>query len=324
MKITLRILLNAHGFPTSFPRDLAAAPFTYGGLNIVHSHDLQGRENIKFLTLHVKRMDTTDKLMMINLKYIQMMIGTHQPFQHSDFNLCVHFLPKSWLKSIWEYTHSRVIFIDFSEDLSITSQRQHDKCIMDVINPHFCSNERLFINRIRIHLQLLTLADITDASGKRIHPNITNGISHRKSKLQWPNQILASKHLPLWKRACSIMQSNLHTHSLGYSMPTHQIWTWTTNHEQSILHNGVEFFTKITTRGRPSYAPCNHISTNTCTHPVDIYYERGKLRIIPIPITTIYHTPTLPDAYKACLPYHTSRHLNPFSTLGPYMGHKNI
>lgn len=80
MKVIFPILINAYGFPISFPRDLATAPYMYGGLNIIHLYDLQGRENIKFLTLHIKRMDSTGKLIMINLKFIQLVIGTYDPF----------------------------------------------------------------------------------------------------------------------------------------------------------------------------------------------------------------------------------------------------
>ena len=193
--------------------------------------------------------------MMINLKYIQMTIGIQQPFQHSDFGSMSHLLPNSWLKSIWEYTCGSGIFIDFTGNLSIAPQRQHDKCIMDILKLHFHSNELLFLNRIRIHLKLLTLADMTDSSGKRLLPNIIDGISHRKSTLQWPNQIVILKHLRLWKRACSILQSHLYSHALGYPITTHQIWEWKTNSDQTIITCDSKFFKKLRTRGRPSYVP---------------------------------------------------------------------
>ena len=81
MKIKSPIILNAHGLPKSFPRDITAAPFMYGGLNIVHIYDLQGRGNIKFLTLLIKRMDTARKLMLDHLKYLQLIIEMSQLFQ---------------------------------------------------------------------------------------------------------------------------------------------------------------------------------------------------------------------------------------------------
>ena len=54
MKVIYPVLIHAHGFPTSFPRDLVAAPYCYGGLNLKHLYDLQGAENIKFLSLQIK------------------------------------------------------------------------------------------------------------------------------------------------------------------------------------------------------------------------------------------------------------------------------
>lgn len=98
MKMIYLILINAHGLPKSSPRDIAVTPFMYGQLNIVHLYDLQGQENIKFLTLHIKRMDTTGKLMVIHMKYIQLIIGMSNPFPTLDFHKFGHLLLHSWLK----------------------------------------------------------------------------------------------------------------------------------------------------------------------------------------------------------------------------------
>lgn len=103
MKIIYPRLLNTHGLPRSFPRHIASAPYTCVGLNIIHLYDLQGRENIKFLTLHTKRMDTTGKLMTIHMKCIQLIIGTKHPFQTLNFTQYSQLISHSWLKYIWEY-----------------------------------------------------------------------------------------------------------------------------------------------------------------------------------------------------------------------------
>ena len=100
MKMIYPILLNAHGLPKSFPRDMAAAPFLYGGLNLPHLYDLQGRENIKFLSLHIKRMDTTGKLILIHLKYLQLIIGMPQPFYSYDYEKFNFLIENSWLQNI--------------------------------------------------------------------------------------------------------------------------------------------------------------------------------------------------------------------------------
>ena len=113
------------------------------------------------------------------------------------------------------------VSFELTKDISNKPQRQHDRCINEILKTHFSINELSQINKIRITLQLLTLADVTDDSGKKILPNIYNGVSHRTLTLTWPRQPIVRKFLPIWKRACKCLQNHLRTHALGNWISTH-------------------------------------------------------------------------------------------------------
>ena len=148
-----------------------------------------------------------------------------------------------------------------TEDLSIRPQRKNDKCITDIIFSHFNPSELQKINKVRIALQLITIADITDSSGRMILPDILRGISHRQSSLQWPRQPLIQIVLPLWQRACKIIQSHIKIHSLGQWYKTHQKWKWMVSSDHSHLSIEDEIYAKSTNRWKSQYLPTTQHSS---------------------------------------------------------------
>ena len=85
---------------------------------------------------------------------------------------------------------------------------------------------------------------------------------------------------------------------------SHQTCTWKTNADKSVLQNGNNFFIKNSARGRPSYTPCSNTSQYSCSCPVDIYYERNKLRIFSTNKTDKIAPKNRPDVYNTILPNH--------------------
>ena len=94
------------------------------------------------------------------MKYLQLIIGIPRPFQQTDFNQSAHLISHSWIKNIWEYMPTCGVSFELTKDISNKPQRQHDRCINEILKTHFSINELSQINKIRIALQLLTLADV--------------------------------------------------------------------------------------------------------------------------------------------------------------------
>ena len=80
--------------------------------------------------------------------------------------------------------------MDLSIGITFQQQRQNDRFIMDLLTPHFDSDTLQKINRVRVALQVLTLADIADDGGRKLLPGVACGVLQRKSKFNWPRQPL--------------------------------------------------------------------------------------------------------------------------------------
>lgn len=238
MKLIYPELLHASSLPSTFPRSIASAPFTYAGLGFEHFYDIQGREKLPLFMMHLRRNDTTGKMIYIALQIMQQSVGSEKEFYDMDYNKYELYLPPSWLKHFCEYIHSRDVSFELTKKVAFTKQRMHDQFIMDVITPYFTKTQLIQINKIRIHLKVLRLSDITDISGKYILPNILRGENFRESTYGWIRQPIVKKFLPIWKQACKQMQHALNNRRLGRWINKSQSWKWTSNSSGTILSDG--------------------------------------------------------------------------------------
>ena len=215
MKFIYPILLHVASLPSTFPRCIAAAPSLYTGLGWEHFYDIEGKEKLKFFMLHMKREDTTGKLMFIALQNMQQMIGRERPFYEQNYQEYAYLIPHSWLKHLCEYVSSRGIEFELTAPPTFKTQRKFDQFIMDVLRPYFSKDQLRRINTVRTHLKVLRMSDVTDISGTYVLPNIKDGVDYRTSTYGWMNQPLVHKFLPLWKQACSKLQLALNNQKLS-------------------------------------------------------------------------------------------------------------
>ena len=158
---------------------------------------------------------------------------------------------------------------------------------MEVLLGCFSENELKNINKVRISLQLPTLADITMRNGRTLLPDIYKAISHRKSSLCWPRQPLITKFLRLWNQACQHLQRHLHAHTLGHWKSTHKKWEWSTNNENNLLKHHYQIYTKLPRRGQKCELSNNIGVHQFEMHPVDISMVNDKIKLIsPVCIVT--------------------------------------
>ena len=249
MKPIFTPLLNAYGVPRTISRTLVHASPQYAGMSLKHIYDLNGIEKLKFLMLHLRRFDYTGKLMFITLQWTQLWLGISTPFLHSQHDEYQHLTPSTWISHLWQYLCSRQLIIDTTKSYCFRDQRENDAFIMDVLTHHFQPPDLKIINRYRIALQLLRVSDMVDIRGKNVLTNIKMFVNNRKSKLLWPKQILPKKNRHLWKKACAIIQRYVSSHHLGSWLHCDQTWTWSSNHDNSLLCDGVSMYQK-SYRGR--------------------------------------------------------------------------
>ena len=229
----------------------------------------------------MRREDTTGKMMYIALQYMQQSIGCEQEFYELDYDKYEHFLPHSWLKHLCEYTSSRGISFELTKKVGFKKQRKHDQFLMDIIKHYFTKTQLIQINKIRIHLKILRLSDITDVSGKYVLPNISRGVNHRRSTYGWINQPLVTKFLPLWKQACRKFQQALDTRRLGRWINQSQSWQWTSNASGTILSDESATYIRTSANGRTRYI-LSERTPSILPYPADVDTQRNKPKLLGI------------------------------------------
>ena len=161
MKQIYPIMINAHGFHKGFSRAMAAAPYTYAGLNIKHFYDLQGQYKLKIFMLHMKRNDSTGKPLQIALRFMQQSLGFKDPFYEQRFDKYKHLIPHSWLKHLFQYIDSRQVTVTLSDDITLPMARKGDISLVELLSRHFTTSQMRIINRYRIFLQVMYISEVT-------------------------------------------------------------------------------------------------------------------------------------------------------------------
>ncbi len=160
------------------------------------------------------------------------------PLQES-YNRYSFLVTHSWMKMLWE----KVSKFDIKIVMTAASQkcpREGNQFIMQVLaRKGYNLDALLWLNRVRISLQLLFMSDILTASGNTINteillcclPMVSN------SDMRWPQGQPTNSDMQLWKNAIlSICPSRCTTHSMGrFISNTHRLWHWSWCKEDSML-----------------------------------------------------------------------------------------
>ena len=255
MKIISPILLHAANVHTHFPRSIMEAGDAYAGFDFTHLYDLHGQEKLQFFIMHTRNNDTTGKLLNISLRYTQLQLGIATPFFSVDYDDYSYLCDDTWLTHLWEYTSSRGLTIDLTDSGIIPIQRNNDKFIMDILHKSskMSRSECMIANKVRLALQILHLSDIVDGTGRKLLPDVRNGKLHRSSTLTWPRQILLPKWMPVWHKACGILQRYVSGNCLGVRYRSHQIWNWKADSRCQYISNGEQIYEKRPIKGYNVY-----------------------------------------------------------------------
>ena len=276
MKIVTPTLLNAMHTQRNMSRFLLQAGDVYCGMGFQHLYDLAAEEKMKFLKMNIHRNDTTGKLMRISMQVSQLQIGTEQAFYNLPYDTNVHLETNTWFLGRWQYCDSRLLQMDLAMDVTFKKQRENDVFLMDLLVTKFSASELEKLNRVRMHLQLLTLADVTSLNGRRLLQDIKKGISHRNSKLCWPKQPLVHSWLPLRSKACLIFQHQLSRKNLWEWICSHQKSKWLINQDASLLTDGESVYRKCDLYGGKLYTKSHDDVIHDMNIPADATIVKGR------------------------------------------------
>ena len=214
-------------------RSIVFGPTRYGGLSIRTLYSIQSIGQLTSFVGHSNAADKTSKLLGISLSYLQLAVGVCSSVLTLPYHSYSTWIDSYWLTSFWRFLCKSQITLELSTQWIPSLARIDDIALMEhFVNVGYPASQLAQLNRCRLYLQVITLADIVSADGSFILPDAFIGVplSDRKSALKWPNQQRPpSKDWAVWSSALKCLQPrNKLLRPLGtwlISNP-HQNWLW--------------------------------------------------------------------------------------------------
>jgi hypothetical protein len=176
MAPVLRVALSHSGVCRTIPRAIVYAPLQYQGLDIPDLYIEQGLFKItRLLKFGRASKSITSKLIRHSAEAMKMELGLNGNLLHHDPSQLEDLVSPSWMKSTWKFIaeHDIAVADDIPDFKYI---RHHDRLLMDGFTAMGLTKTDLYkVNMCRMHLQAITIADITDGSGELITLNAWNG-----------------------------------------------------------------------------------------------------------------------------------------------------
>jgi hypothetical protein len=194
------------GYNIHFPRAILHAPHSTGGGGVRTPYGEQGAVSTNLLIQHVRCNTTVNWALRIHLGWIQLVAGTSKPILE-DTSYIPHF-EGEWIREMRTFMDQIQAKITIEQLWMPHILRDHDEFIMDKALEYTKIRRYLKdINRVRIYLQAITIAEIADEVGEKLSRH-TLGLFYSKeattatrSTLKWPVQPNpGSRSWTTWRR----------------------------------------------------------------------------------------------------------------------------
>ena len=108
-----------------------------------------------------------------------------------------------------QFMYQHNVTATITDTLNIVYSGEHDRCIMDTQTiRHYSQQQQRDINLVRLHLQAITLSDLSSPDGKRIRPKALSGFREvdQRPRQNWPRQesITASQRATDMAKICDV------------------------------------------------------------------------------------------------------------------------
>ena len=201
--------LTGSGICRYFPRAVLYGPSNRQGLGMHNIYHVQFIRHITDIIDHTWKNTPSGKFIIANMESFKMEIGLVGKVFDRQCAAPWHSTPNSWVHETFLYCQKyHIRFKEPGLDLKLT--RENDRGIMaTVANLPFSTAQVQAINRCRIHLKLISLADITTGDGKHAHDTAFNRTpGPQQNRYSWPAQSNPpSEDWKLWERAVQAIYS---------------------------------------------------------------------------------------------------------------------
>jgi len=192
----------------NLPTAIRHGPSQYGGLELYDVRTEAGLEAIKYLRNAIYGDTAAGRLILTNLQHAQVESGIGEALlEHPTIQ--IPYLTPTWLTSIRQYMSQHNVTLTVTQTFHNALQTPTDQYIMNrTYLARYTPQQQRDINLVRLHLQVTTLADITDTHRPTaIHLSYLDGRRPPGFLLkehQWPRQpVVSNLQRRLWKRYLS-------------------------------------------------------------------------------------------------------------------------
>ena len=203
----LASMLQKLGYSSKLPTAIRHGPRELGGLDLLDLRTELGISNLKYMRDAVYKGTKAGKLILLNAKYSQIEAGVSEALLEFP-HLRIPYLTPSWLMSVCQFLYQHNLTISLTDTLTVVLRGTHDKCIMCLkALTRYALKQQRDINLVRLHLQVITLSDMTTADGYDICSHNLAGERRPGKKIRtktWPiQQAPTPQQKRLWKRYIS-------------------------------------------------------------------------------------------------------------------------
>ena len=235
MKPVFKSILPKMGVNRHLPKAYRYAPLSHHGLAAPDYFTNQGVDHIITLVSHMVKNTYVGDLIEATLEIAALEIGMGENIFHLPYDVYSPLLTESWIKVPWQCCWENDIVLHGEYRLPQLARVQ-DRYLMDmVVHSKLLTNrEKLIVNRCRLFLQVLTLADISTGDGTKVAHSYYTGVGEdsRSSRYSWPEQGQPSRaEWKIWIKCVDMIWApeprQTFTRPLGaWTNTSHHLWRW--------------------------------------------------------------------------------------------------
>ena len=179
--------LAAAGYNSKMPRAVVFGPTKYGGMQWESPYSILIYEQIKLIIGSIRLQDTVGKLIIIQLRWMQLIAGTSVPIMEETKK--IPYLQNCWLTAVHNKLVNTNIKIKVADKWYPKPRRENDRVIMDYVIKYIPEHHWKEINQCRLYLKAITFSDLTTMDGTAIPANVY-GVTRetRHPRLDYPTQ----------------------------------------------------------------------------------------------------------------------------------------
>jgi len=168
--------LAKEGLNRKFPKAVIQGPRFYGGQRDTGLYTRKGYQQLRLFLGHIRNADTPGEMIRQENEFLQLTAGIRDPILGSkSSHKWLEWVEETWVTDVKLFLLGIAAGILLKSQWHQQIQREHDSFLMDYIPEECDKKTSQQINRCRVFLQALTVADITTSDGKQIDRSYLNG-----------------------------------------------------------------------------------------------------------------------------------------------------